>query len=68
MLLETSAQALADYRAQYGDEAEALLRERENIHGPPDTIWEPIPVAKSGTTSGSTDESLKRFLKVTSLL
>lgn len=40
MLLETSAQAIADYRAQYGEEAEALLREWESTHGPLDTIWE----------------------------
>lgn len=40
MLLETTAQALADYRAQYGDEATLLLRRWEAQHGPLDTIWE----------------------------
>jgi len=40
MLLETTSQALADYRAHYGDEAAALLQEWEARHGPLDTIWE----------------------------
>jgi hypothetical protein len=40
MLLETSSQALADYRAQYGGDAEEWIREWELGHGPLDTIWE----------------------------
>jgi len=38
--LETTPQALADYRAQYGSEAEGLIREWEAQHGSLDTIWE----------------------------
>lgn len=40
MLLETTPQALADYHAQYGSEAEELIQEWEVQHGPLDTIWE----------------------------
>lgn len=40
MLLETTPQALADYRAQYGGEAEELIHEWETQHGSLDTIWE----------------------------
>jgi len=40
MLLETTAQALADYQSQYGEEAGALIEEWEARHGPLDTIWE----------------------------
>lgn len=40
MLLETTAQALADYQSQYGDEAGALIGEWEARHGSLDTIWE----------------------------
>jgi hypothetical protein len=40
MLLETTAQALADYQSQYGDEAGTLIEEWEAHHGPLDTIWE----------------------------
>lgn len=40
MLLETTAQALADYRSQYGQEGGNLIAEWETRHGPLDTIWE----------------------------
>lgn len=40
MLLETTAQALADYQFQYGDEAEELIGKWEARRGPLDTIWE----------------------------
>ncbi len=40
MLLETTAQSLADYRVQYGAAGQARLSEWEARHGPLDTIWE----------------------------
>ena len=40
MLLETTAQSLADYELQYGIEGQKRLREWNNAHGILDTIWE----------------------------
>lgn len=40
MLLETTAQSLADYAAQYGAEGTDRIRGWEARHGPLDTIWE----------------------------
>lgn len=40
MLLETNAQARADYVAQYGDDGRARIAAWETGHGALDTVWE----------------------------
>ncbi|MBN1439720.1 MAG: L,D-transpeptidase [Anaerolineales bacterium] len=40
MLLETTAQSLTDYEAQYGEEGRDRVEVWSKSHGPLDTIWE----------------------------
>ena len=51
MLLETTAQSLADYAAEYGAEGRGRIRDWEARHGPLDTIWEVYDFNKAHPTA-----------------